>query len=290
MARSETSAHARDVNFKNGQHLAAYRTTSVASMGIPIPPEPSFTMRFHSTLVLLALLLSLTPRGAMAQGPATSSPSSSVPFKEEKVGDHELGGMLGKVVAEGATAGVAIVVDATYAARHENSPPDAPFKFTAPKGRDLRMLAGGKKTGAPELVRITLPAAEGKVAAEILRFGTIQMPKAPAAERLASAVTLLRTSAFPMFTRGYENAKVLDIYTTKVRGNDAAVMHMEMTQPGTGETYFVKAIAILHPTRQGGVMGFLMADKMLSEIKTGEDLASKGVGIKIIHSVEFLEE
>jgi hypothetical protein len=37
-------------------------------------------------------------------------------------------------------------------------------------------------------------------------------------------------------------------------------------------------------------MALLMADKNLSEVKTAEDLESKGFGMKIIHSLKFLDD
>ena len=39
----------------------------------------------------------------------------------------------------------------------------------------------------------------------------------------------------------------------------------------------------------GCVLAFLMADSKLSDIKGPEDLASKGIGLAIIHSLRFID-
>jgi hypothetical protein len=235
----------------------------------------------HRRALLLALVL---PCLSQAQDQTT------IPFKEENVGNHTASGVLGKVTVEGAFSGVAITVDEAFTAKHENKPPSAPFKVIASKDLGLRVLAGGKKTGVPELLRLTLPDAGGTKAAEILRFGQLYMKQSTAAERMQEAVQVLRKGAFPMFTQGFEKARELEIYRTKVGSYEAVVMHIEMTKPVSGEEYLVKAVVIPHPSKDGGVVGFLMADKALSEVKTLEDLSSKGVGLRMLHSLKFIEE
>lgn len=63
-----------------------------------------------------------------------------------------------------------------------------------------------------------------------------------------------------------------------------------MTKPESGEHYAVKLTGILHPAHDGCVFAFLMADTQLSEIKNPRDLSSKGPGLRISHSLKFLDE
>jgi len=242
-------------------------------------------MKLFTVLPLLGMTLL-----AYSQSINLDDPVAAVPFKEEKVGDFSASGIFGTVKVDSAFAGAAVTVDEAFTTKYENNPPSASFKIIVPKGNDLRLLPGGKKSGVPELLRITLPDAEGKNAVEILRFGQLNMKQGPPDSRLKAAVTLLKTGAFPMFNNGFVNPKELELYLTKVGDYDAAVMHIEMSAPDGGPDYLVKAIAILHPTKDGGVMGFVMADKALSEIKSAEDLSAKGISIRIIHSLKFVEK
>jgi hypothetical protein len=231
-------------------------------------------------LCFLAAAGSLAP----AQVPQTPSTPAPLPFKEEKVGNYQLG----PAKVEGAFAGTPITVDEAFTTKHENGPPSAAFTVIAPKGEDVRFLPGGKKTGAPELMKLTLPNADATKAVEILRFVNLTVPMGSKEARNQIVANLLKTKVFPMVTQGYEQAKTLDLYATKVGVYDAVSMHLEMTKPGSGEVYLVKSIAILHPTQPGSVMAMLMADNKLSEIKTAADLQSKGFSMKIIHSLKFL--
>jgi hypothetical protein len=154
----------------------------------------------------------------------------------------------------------------------------------------VRFLPGGKKTGAPELLKLTLPNADATKAVEIVRFVNLTVPMGTKEARDQIVADLLKKKVFPMVTNGYEQAKPLDLYTTKVGAYDAVSMHLEMTKPGSGEMYLVKAIAILHPTQPGCVMAVLMADNKLSEVKAVDDLQSKGFAMKVIHSLKFLDD
>lgn len=183
---------------------------------------------------------------------------------------------------------VTLTVDEAFTTKNENTPPPVPFRVTAPKDKDLRVMAGGRKTGVPELLRLTLPSADGKQAVEILRFGALNLPAGAKEARIKAAAELLKTKAFPMFTNGFEDPKALETYVTRVAGYDAVCLHISMAKPGGKPAYLVKAVAILNPDAADGVMGFLMADRDLSEVKAAADLASKGVGLQILHSVKFL--
>ncbi len=221
---------------------------------------------------------------------AQPEPTASIPFKEEKVGGVDISTPVGSITAEGVVAGTRVRVDDEFTTKYENKPPSAPFEVIVPKIKEIRFLPGGKKTGVPELLRITLPDAKGEKPSEILRFGSLNLPQGPSEQRLADAAKMLQTVAFPMFTKGFSDPKIVDIYFTKVGSYDAAVTHITMTNPESGAAYLVKTTAILHPSKEGGVVGFLMADKELSEVKSVEDLSSKGLGVKVIHSVKFVEE
>ncbi len=231
---------------------------------------------------ILAILITTVP----AQNPADPQ---SIRFKEEKVGFVSIASPVGGFQIQGVDTGISLNVDEAFTTKNEGRPPTASFRIVVPKEEDIRMLAGGKKTGAPELIKLTLVDPTGSKAAEILRFGHLEINQGPAEKRLQVIMQVLRTDAFKLFTSGYENARELEVYYTKVGQYDAAVMHLEMTSPKSGEHYLVKGIAILHPTRDHGVLGFLMANTALSEIKTLEDLSSKGVSMRIIHSLKFLE-
>ena len=147
------------------------------------------------------------------------------------------------------TKGVVVTVDAAFTTKHENTAPPVPFQITAPKANNIRVMAGGKKTGVPELLRLTLPAADGKKAAEILRFGPLQLLAGPVEQRIKAAAELLKTKAFTMFTRGFENPEALETYQTKIGGNDAVCLHIKMNEPGGKPVWLVKATAILNPGR-----------------------------------------
>ncbi len=208
-----------------------------------------------------------------------------LPFKKESVGDYSAPGLQVK----GAFIGTPLTVDAAFAAQHENTPPNEPFTVTVPKGKDIFFTPGGKKTGLPELVKL-MTATKERQAVEILRLVNLSVPLQPEpADRLKLCARLLVTQALPAATKNFEKAALLDTYATKIGGYDAVCVHAQMTKPETGQLYVVKLVGILHPTRPGGVMAFLLADTKLSDIKDPADLASKGIGLQIIHSLRFVD-
>ena len=233
------------------------------------PLKVAFGVARRLSVLVLATALPLFAQESSAQQPAP-------PFKEE--------GFNIKTIYIGAQ----LMVDREFTTTHQNGPPSAEFRFIVPAGFDIRVLAGGKKSGASELVKLTVVSKDGKQAAEILRFVNFNISAGPAAARLGKAAEVLRANALPMITAGYENAKVLDLYATRIAGYDAVSMHVEMTKPGSGEVYLVKAAIILHP-RANGVMAFLMADNNLSDIKTPDDLHTKGEGVRMIQSLRFID-
>lgn len=205
-------------------------------------------------------------------------------FKEEAVGVVRGPGFK----AEGVFMGTPLVLDETYTAKHELPALQAPFKVVVPKDSNLYFLPGGKKTGVPELARLSI-ATEDKKAVEILRFVTMTVPLQRTPEdRLVVCANLLKTKALPQITSNYEQARQLDLYVTRIRGNDAVCLVAEMVKPGSGEAYWVKTVGVMPATSENGVMAFFMADKQLSEIKTQTDLQTKGFSQKVIHSLEFL--
>lgn len=232
--------------------------------------------------VSLSLFLALAASAA-AQAPVSPGPQPP-PFREEKVGSFKAPG----VQAEGVFVGAPLTMDEAFARQHEQPPLQAPFRLTIPKVPHVYLMPGGKKNGSPEIVRVSL-ATEEKKAREILRFTTLTVPVEPGREqRLVICANLLQKQGLAMASRGYENATLLELYTTRVRNHDAVCLHAEMTRPGTGERYWVKLTGILQPGSPHGLLAFLMADKDLSEIKTLADLGTKGFGLKTIHSLEFI--
>lgn len=249
-------------------------------------------MKRSVTFSLLAFFISLQlSPGVHAQdtpvvdiGKPSTADSHPLPFKPENVGNVQGPGFK----AEGVFIGTPLQIDADFAAQHGIPPLNAPFKVTVPKDKNLFFLPGGKKTGTPELARLTL-ATEDKKAVEILRFVTLTVPLQPTLqERLVVCANLLKSKALPQIVKGYEQAQLLDLYTTKVHGHDAVCLLAEMIKPGTGEAYWVKTTGILPGESEHGIMAFLMADKKLSVIKSPQDLTSKGFGLRVIHSLEFL--
>jgi len=237
--------------------------------------------RWIVLLVLLAAMPSFAQQPDQADALKKLPP---LPFRSESVGDYSAPG----VKVKGLVAGTVLSVDQAFTAKHENTPPNAPFRLVVPKGNVL-FLPGGKKTGVPELVRFTT-GTEDKRAIEILRFTNLSVPVQPdPADRLKLCAHLLKTQGLASASRGYENVRFLGAYATKVGGNDAVSVHAYMTKPGTGEHFAVKLVGILHPSQSGGVLAFLMADSKLSDIKGPEDLASKGIGLAIIHSLRFID-
>lgn len=238
--------------------------------------------------LLSVLLLLVSALSAMAQEPSSSEDLKkmpALPFKEEAVGNYESPG----VKITGGFIGIPVKVDAEFTKRFEHAPPSAAFEVVVPKDKDIQVNPGGKQTGAPELVKFSLGTADGH-AVEILRFTDLTVPKqADPADRLKICARLLQTQGLSGATKGYDKVAFLEAYATKIRGVDAACVHAHMTSPKTGEHYAVKLVGILHPGSDAGVLAFLMANTNLSEIKNPPDLASKGVGLAIIHSLRFLD-
>ncbi len=240
--------------------------------------------------IRLPLLLGLalaSPCLAQDPSPAPASPDTlpPLPFKEESVGN--LNPMPG-VEITGLVVGTKITVDEAFAKEHENNPPSAPFVVTIPKGKGIDARAGGRKYGVPELLALGTKAPDGQ-AMEIIRFSSLRAPleKDPA-DRLKLIAQLLVSKVLQSVTKGYDEARFLEAYATKVGGNDAVCVCAHMKKPESGEHYAVKLVAIPHPSQPGGVLAFWMADTARSEVKSPEDLASKGLGSEIIHSVRFL--
>lgn len=210
--------------------------------------------------------------------------SGKLVFKEEAVGAVRGPGFK----AEGVIMGTPLVLDGAYTAKHELPPLQAPFKVVVPKDNHLYFLPGGKKSGVPELARLSI-ATEDKKAVEILRFVTMTVPLQRTTEdRLVVCANLLKSKALPQITSNYEQARQLDLYATRIRGNDAVCLVAEMVKPGSGEAYWVKTVGVMPPNSESGVMAFFMADKQLSDIKTQADLMNRGFSQRVIHSLEFL--
>lgn len=224
-------------------------------------------------------------------GPASSSAGDEIkklpplPFKEESVGDFSGPGFNVK----GAFSGTPVTIDAAFATKYENpAPPKAPFTVVVPKNKEVLFIPGGKASGAPELVKFATATAD-KRAIEILRFINLSIGLQPdPADRLKICAHFLKTEVLASASKGYEKVTFLEAYATKIGGNDAACVHAHMTS-AKGEHYAVKLVGILRPKEPDGVLAFLMADTELSDVKNPPDLASKGTGLAIIHSLRFID-
>ena len=187
-----------------------------------------------------------------------------------------------------APVGVVVAIDEAFATQNQNEPPKAPFTIVVPTGKGLSFMPGGKKSGNPELLKLFKATAD-KHNIEMLRLSSLTVPLNPdLADRLKICAHLLKTQALPALTKDYKDLKVIDSYATKMGGYDAVCLIAQATA-ATGEVYAVKLAGILHPTLNAGVLACLVADTKLSEVKRPEDLASKGLGLVILHSVRFVE-
>ena len=236
----------------------------------------------HILLMLLLLLQRQDPAQSSVQ---STKEAQSLPFRKEAVGDMQAQG----VDVHGAFVGIPVRVDSAFAAKHEIDSLSASFSVVIPKDKGVLLLPGGQKTGVPEVIRLSVGTEDGK-AVEILRFTSLSLPQLGSPrERLLLCEETLRDKVLAIVTDGYEEAKFLESYATKVGSYDAVCLHAHMKKPQTGEHYAVKLVGILNPKQEGSILAFLMADTSLSEIKARSDLSSKGIGLKVIHSLKFLQ-
>ncbi len=247
----------------------------------------------YNTLLLIVLVLAGQDAdqktGSATSGAAgetrAASTQKAIPFREEKVGDVAVAG----VTAKGVSAGIPITVDEAFAEKHQINAISAMFRVIVPQDKGVLMLPGGQKTGVPELLRLSVGTDDGR-AVEILRFTNLTLPQTDSVQqRLALCEEVLRDKGLQAVTDGYEQIKYLESYATKVGRYDAVCVHAHMKKPETGDHYAVKLVGILNPQQNGCVLAFLMADTALSDIKTPGDLAAKGIGLQIIHSLQFAD-
>lgn len=185
---------------------------------------------------------------------------------------------------------IKFVVDEEFTKEHEHDrPPSAPFSVLVPDEENVYVIAGGKKSGAPELLRISVTDKDRK-ALEIIRFAHLTIPMLETMEdRLKVCGVLLRERVLPSIERGYEDEIIMDVYRTKVSGFEAVVLHSQMVDPKTSTGYAVKIVGILKPGEPGGVMMFTMANSAESAVHETTDLESKGYGQRILHSLDFID-
>lgn len=228
---------------------------------------------------LLTLLVLAAAGRAFAQeeiSPEALKKIPPLPLREEALGNAA------------ALAGVVVAIDEAFASQNQNEPPKAPFTIVVPTGKNLSFLPGGKKSGNPELIKLFKATAD-KHNIEMLRLASLMVPLNPdLADRLKICAHLLKTQALPALAKDYKDLRVIDSYATKISGNDAVCIVAQATA-ATGEVYAIKLAGILHPTLGAGVVASLVADTKLSDIKRPEDLASKGLGLAILHSLRFVE-
>lgn len=238
-------------------------------------------------LVALSFPPVIHPKNVRANGSVDLSKLPPLERREETVGDLEFAG----VTVSGLSVGSEIVVDETFTSKWKNSPPSAAFRVMVPKIEELLMLAGGKKSGVPELLRITLPDEKKEKALEIIRFAQLRVPLHENPEdRLKHCAYLLRSQVVPMVFKGKRDAKIIETYSTEIGENQAVVFHGSNLDPESGDTYFVKVAGILHPKKPAGVLVFLSAHAEESVINSTEDLATAGMGLRVMHSLKFVDD
>ena len=92
-----------------------------------------------------------------------------------------------------------------------------------------------------------------------------------------------------MAFNGTKNARVFESYSTKAGKNDAVVFNGQFETADGSAKYFMKLVGILDPKGEGGVMAFMIADSEISSVKSADDLRSKGIGQRVIHSLNFVD-
>jgi hypothetical protein len=149
---------------------------------------------------LLALLVALPTFAQDSSPQELLKKLPPLPFKEEAVGNFKMKGVppvVPNVEVKGLVVGIPLTIDEAFTAKNENNPPSAPFRVVVPKDKDVLVLAGGKKTGVPELVKFTT-ASPDKKAVEILRLTNLTIPlQADPADRLKLCAYLLQKQALP---------------------------------------------------------------------------------------------
>lgn len=241
-------------------------------------------MKHLYLFLLIVAVLPLSAEDAELQEALKKMPP--IPLKQESVADVKAPSF----ALNGGFIGTPLTVDAAFTTKYEHTPPVAPFKVVVPRTPEVLVLPGGKKSaGNSELVKFST-GTKDKRAIEILRLTDLKVPmQSDPADRLKLCAELLKTQGLPGTTNGYEKVAFIESYAMKIGDADAVCVHAHMTKPGSGEHYAVKLVGILHPGKEGGVLAFLMADTERSEIRNPPDLSSKGTGLKIIHSLRFID-
>jgi|GEM_PF-2178471 len=222
--------------------------------------------------------------------PAAAGPDLSIlpnlEVKEESFGDVDILG----IKIQGLIIGSNILVDEAFAKKWENNPPSTAFSVTVPKSKQIRSIPGGKKTGLPELLKIQVASEDGKRVVEIARFTELKVPlqKDPK-DRLKLCAWVLHNQGLKMAFGGKKNTKVFETYVTKIGKEDAVVINGQFEEQDGSAKFFMKLAAILDPNGEGGVMIYVIADSETSSVRSPDDLRSKGIGQRIVHSLRFVE-
>ncbi|MEM7010468.1 MAG: hypothetical protein AAF585_03190 [Verrucomicrobiota bacterium] len=234
-------------------------------------------------LVFLTLIFAVCSAAAQEEEPGQAEvlpdPASLPPLPEkedkgEAIGDPQ----------------IQFVIDEAFTEKHEHDrTPSEPFSVVAPNGENVYVIAGGRKSGAKEFLRVSV-ADKDKKPVEVVRFSDLTVPMLEKTEdRLKICCFLLGEHVMPSIQRGYEDGEIRDVYRTKVNGLDAVVLHSHMVDPKSKNAYAVKIVGILKPEAPGAVMMFTMANTKGSEIREISDLESKGYGQRILHTLKFVD-
>ncbi len=213
-------------------------------------------------------------------------PAPVLPFKKETVGDHSAAGGLVKV--EGFKAGAFYNVDANFAKKLGGSnPPPAPFKVTVP----LKYKKSVVINGAPNVPEIAVFAItdEHKQIIESVHYTTFRRAKnEEIVGKLPFFAALIEVQlAIPAVKP--KGGRAIDRYRTKIGGMDAAVVLTEIKRPD-GSSFFQKFIALPQPGEEQGLIIIGKVDTSKSpDVKTANDLTSKGFAAQVLHSTEFIK-
>jgi len=224
------------------------------------------------------------PAESPSAQPVQSEKSKELPFVEEKVGDIKAPGL----EVQGLRVGKKLTFDADWAKEH-GAPLARPFELTVPQGDSVFLAFYNKEEGRGELANIQF-ATEDKKLKENVRITPLKLPTEPPAEqRLKMLAQLLISQGVPQATAGWEKGEAKSVYRTKVGDYDAVVVHGFLQDPKRGG-YFFKLVGVIEEGKSDGLMAFAMIDPNHSEVESPGDLGSKGQALKVIHSIEFLDE
>ncbi|MBK1831256.1 hypothetical protein JIN77_10995 [Verrucomicrobiaceae bacterium R5-34] len=180
--------------------------------------------------------------------------------------------------------GKLVNVDASFAkSKGSDKIIAAPFSVTLPTTEHV-MIMGHPQV--PETVRFTLTNAD-KEYLQSVRFTSLAVdPTAPMNARVHRAVTLLEKQMVPKFFQGYQDAKIIGRYQTKVGPYHAGIIVTQMAHQD-GRKFFVKFAGILQEGKAEGAAAVLMLNGSAGEPNSLKDRLRNGFAQQVMHSIRF---